>query len=247
MLYYIFDGSFEGLLTCIYEAYYNKIKPEEIVPNWQFEATLLTSPINVKTDYEKSNKVYNAIKYKISKEALSLIYHVYLSEAKGSCSLIYEYIKLGFKLGNKVNLHLHVETVLKMHNINKKVVNECHRMVGFVRFKSISNMFYSPIEPDHNILSLLAPHFVSRLSNENWIIHDLKRHIAVFYNKKDWILTPFDEINLDGYIIKEESELYESLWKEFYNTIAIADRTNPSYQKRSMPVRYWKHLTEFEK
>lgn len=247
MLYYIFDGSFEGLLTCIYEAYYNKNKPEEIVPYWQFEATLITNPIHITTDFEKSTKVNTAIKCKISKEALAIIYHVYLSEIQGSCSLIYNYVKLGFKLGDKVNMHLHVDIVLNMHNINKKVINECHRMVGFVRFKSITNMFYSPIEPDHNILGLLAPHFVSRLSNENWIIHDLKRNIAVFYNKKEWILTPYNKKNLDNFIIKEEPELYESLWKDFFETIAIADRVNPSYQKRSMPIRYWKHLTEFEK
>jgi probable DNA metabolism protein len=247
MFYYIFDGSFEGLLTCIYEAYYNKVKPEEIVPYWQFEATLLTEPIHITTDFEKSTKVYTAIKCKISREALNLIYHVFLSEIPGCCSLIYDYVKLGFKLGGEVNLHLHVDTVLNVHNINNKVTNECHRMLGFVRFKSIDDMFYSSIEPDHNILSLIAPHFASRLSNENWIIHDLKRNIAVFYNKKQWILTPFTEKNMEGLIIREDCELYESLWKEFYKTIAIADRTNPRYQKRNMPTRYWTHLTEFEK
>lgn len=247
MIYYVFDGSFEGLLTSIYEAYYNYKKPEEIVPKWQFKPTLITEPLYIKTDIEKSSKVYMAIKNKISKQALELIYHVYLSEIEGCCNLIYNYIKLGFKLGRQVDLHLHEDSILNIHTINKKVINECHRILGFVRFKSIENMYYSPIEPDHNILALIAPHFSSRLPNENWIIHDLKRSLAVFHNKTEWIITPFTMENIDGLMVREESELYESLWKDFYKTIAIADRINPRYQKRNMPLRYWKHLTEFEK
>lgn len=247
MICYVFDGSFEGLLTSIYEAYYNKNKPEEIIPSWQFENTLITEPIYITTDDEKSSKVFSAIKNKISLQALELIYHVYLSEIDSCCSLIYNYVKLGFKLGSQVNLYLHEDTVLSIHNLNNKVINECHRMLGFVRFKSIGNMYYSAIEPDHNILGLIASHFSARLPNENWIIHDLKRNMAVFYNKKEWVLTPFAADNIDSLTIKEEPELYESLWKDFYKTIAIADRTNPKYQKRNMPQRYWKHLTELEK
>jgi probable DNA metabolism protein len=247
MICFVFDGSFEGLLTSIYEAYYNKNKPEEIIPSWQFQPTLITEPIYIKTDEEKSSRVYKAIKNKISKRALELIYHTYLSEIDGCCSQIYNYIKLGFKLGSQVDLYLHEDSVLNIHNINNKVTNECHRMLGFVRFKSIANMYYSTIEPDHNILGLIASHFSARLPNENWIIHDVKRSLAVFYNKREWILTPFTIENINNFTIKEEPELYESLWKDFYKTIAIADRINPGYQKRNMPQRYWKHLTEFEK
>jgi probable DNA metabolism protein len=247
MICYIFDGSFDGLLTSIYEAYYRKDKPEEIIPECQFKPTLLTEPFYVATDVEKSSKVYDAIKNKISKPSLKLIYHVYLSELDGCCTMIYNYVKLGFKLGKEVDLHLHVDCVLQMHNLEKKVTYECHRMLGFVRFKSIDNMFYATIEPDHNILGLIASHFSSRLPNENWIIHDLKRNLAVFYNKKEWIVTELSKEKAGDFLVREESELYETLWKEFYKTIAIEDRINPMLQKRMMPARYWKHLTEIDK
>jgi probable DNA metabolism protein len=247
MICYIFDGSFEGLLTSIYEAYYRKERVEEIIPSNKFQPTLLTEPKYIETNEVKSSKVYTAIKNKISAEALELIYHVYLSEIDGCCSLIYNYVKLGFKLGSKVNLYLHEGVVLNIHNISNKVTNECHRMLGFVRFKFIANIYYSSVEPDHNIIGLLAPHFSERLPSERWIIHDIKRNLAVFYNRSEWILTTFTAENLDSITIKEEPEIYESLWKDFFNTITIAERTNPVYQKRNMPKRYWKHLTEFEK
>lgn len=247
MIVYIYDGSFEGLLTSVYEAYYNPVKPEEIYSEAEFTPTLLTEPVNIKSDEEKYRKVYNAIKNKISKDALDIIYHVYLSELKGSNTLIYNYIKLGFKLGSSVNLHMHNDIVLNIHKISKRVTYECHRMLGFIRFKEVGGMYYSSIEPDHNILGLIASHFAARLPNENWIIHDLKRETAIFYNKKEWIIADFNNELSNNFTIKEETEIYESLWKEFFETIAISNRINPRLQKRLMPVRYWKHLTEFEK
>jgi probable DNA metabolism protein len=246
MVSYVFDGSFEGLLTSIYEAYYKTDNPEEIVPEWQFEPNLLTEPVYIKTDEEKSTKVYDAIKNKISISALRAIYNVYLSDLEGSTTLIYNYIRLGFKLGKDVDLHLHNDSVLNLHKIDKKVTYECHRMLGFVRFKSIGTMFYSSIEPDHNILGLIAPHFATRLPNENWIIHDLKRSLAVFYNTKEWVVTHLSREKSEDFLIAEENEYYESLWSEFFKTIAFEDRINPKLQKKMMPARYWKHLTELK-
>ncbi|ERI94799.1 putative DNA metabolism protein [Clostridiales bacterium oral taxon 876 str. F0540] len=245
MVCYVFDGTFEGLLTSIYEAYYNHIKPEEIIPDWQFQPSLIKKPISIKTDAEKSLKVHNAIKNKISAAALENIYYVFLSELEGSCTIILNYIKLGFKLGNEIDLHLHNDTVLAIHKIRRKVTYETHRMLGFVRFKCINNIYYSQIEPDHNILCLLAEHFASRLQNELWIIHDLKRGLALIYNKREWYITSLSKESGEDIFNSGENGLYEELWKDFFRSIAINDRINPRLQKRMMPSRYWKHLTEF--
>lgn len=244
MIIYVYDGSFEGLLTSVYEAYYNTIKPEEIQSSAEFQLNFLAEPIYIKTDEEKYLKVYNAIKGKISNETLSLIYHTYLSELKGSGTLIYKYIRLGFKLGSSVNLYMHNDTVLSIHKISKKVTIEAHRMLGFVRFKTSGNIYYSSIEPDHNILSLIAPHFSSRLSNENFIIHDLRRKTAVFYNKSHWIIAPLREGDTEKLIFEEET--YEALWKDYFEAATISNRINPSLQRRLIPIRYRKHITEFK-
>lgn len=245
MICYIYDDTFEGLLTSIYEAYYRKEKPEEIFSNAEFQPTLLTEPVFIESNEEKYIKVYDAIENKISKESLEMIYHVYLSELKGCGTLIYKYIRLGFKLRSSVNLYLHNNIVLNMHKLEKKVIYECHRMLGFVRFNLTENLYYSAIEPEYNILSLIASHFVQRLPNENWIIHDLKRECAIFHNKSQWIIAPFSKENFHNFF-KTEDTLYEALWKEFFHSIAVENRINPKLQKRQMPARYWKHLTELK-
>lgn len=247
MLYiYLYDGSFEGLMTAIYEAYYSSDKPEKISSSFEYEPQIIYNTKDILTDREKSDKVLEAIRSKISSTALQRIFYVYLSSVPDSDTLIYNYIRLGFKLGNKLDMHLHNDIVLKIHKIERKVTIEAHNMLGFIRFSEIQpSLYYSSIEPDHNIISLLAPHFSKRLSSENWIIHDIKREVAAIYNCKEWVLTSLkgSEYQL---ITNSSDNYYELLWKEYFNTLAIEARTNPKLQCKMMPKRYWKHLTELK-
>jgi probable DNA metabolism protein len=247
MLYiYLYDGSFEGLMTAIYETYYSADKPEKIICSQEYEPQLIYNVKNIISNSEKSDRVIEAIKTKISLDSLQRIFHVYLSSISDSDTLIYNYIRLGFRLGNKLDMHLHNDIVLKMHKIQRKVTIESHNMLGFIRFKEIKpNLYYSSIEPDHNIISLLAPHFSRRLPSENWIIHDIKREIAAIYNCSEWVITPLINNKMQQ-LDNNGNNHYELLWKEYFNTLAIEERKNLKLQCRMMPRRYWKHLTELK-
>ena len=123
--------------------------------------------------------------------------------------------------------------------IVKYVKNETHTYKGFVRFKETNNILYAEISPENNILELLSIHFKKRLKNEYWIIKDVKRNISIFYNKKDFIIKNNIDLNLD---IKKDN--YQDLWKLFYNTVGIENRTNEKCRRNFMPKRYWKYLVE---
>ncbi len=58
MISYIYDGSFDGLLTSIYDAFYSDIKPENIVSQDQYVENFLAEKIYIKTDIIKATKVY---------------------------------------------------------------------------------------------------------------------------------------------------------------------------------------------
>lgn len=238
---YIYDGTFEGLLTAIYEAYYRRQEPSGILKSENLQQSLFDECIYIETDIEKSQKVYESIRKKISLRALQHIYYTYLSDYIDSGTLIYRYLKLGFKVYGKIDSMLSDQRVLDIHNTSKKVSFERHRMLGLLRFKKVSdNLFYAAIEPDHNIVPVLASHFAKRFSDQNFIIHDLKRKHAVFYNTSEWVLTDFDEVLPDSF----DERNYERLWKEYFTSIAIKERVNPRLQKQFMPKRYWIHLTE---
>lgn len=243
MLNYIYDGSFEGLLTAIYEAYYTGEVPENILTEGIMQTGIFDRNILISTDAEKAKKVYDSIKTKISPLSLEHAFHAFLSGHDSVGTWIYHYLKFGWKIGKQVDMYLSDPRVLKIHDLSRKATFECHRMLGLLRFMEIDDgLFYASMEPDNDIIRLIAPHFERRLSDQNWIIHDIKRCIAAVYNQNECIIS---SISVDySPPVGEVEARYQKLWKEYFKKIAIQNRVNPTLQKQFMPVRYWKHLTE---
>ncbi|MFW6381140.1 MAG: TIGR03915 family putative DNA repair protein [Bacillota bacterium] len=243
MIYYIFDNTYEGLLTAIYEAFYRDQPPDHIVRRCQYEPGLFSREIEIKTDREKADKVSAGIKDRISGKSRKWIYYAFLSEVPHIDTEIYRYLKLGFARGQRLEKLLTNDLVLKIKGISKKVGREKHRLLGLLRFRRLSNgIFYAPFESDYNVITLMAPHFAGRMSDQEWIIHDRSRGLAVLYNKEEWILTEI--IGEPGLDYAEDEELYQDLWQEFFETVALRQRENPGLQRQYMPRRYWKYLIE---
>lgn len=240
---YIYDGSFDGFLSSIYACYYNKI-PESIEPESSYNLNLLYEDIIIETDIVKSSKVYQAILEKISQDTLIHVYQAFLSEANGIELKLFKYIQIGFKIGSKVNDLLTDTTVNEVQKYSRKVGFEAHRFLGLVRFQEFNSILYAVIEPTYNILELIGNHFKARLTNEKWVIHDVKRKIGIVYENNEWILRDLKFEKLESH---EEKELfYQNLWKAFHKSVAIKERTNERLQMQFMPKKYWGNLTEMK-
>lgn len=239
---YLYDGSFDGLLSAVYHSYYQE-KAEGIFPLAYYQPNLVTSSQVVVTEPALAAKVYDAAEQKISSEALRQIYYVYLSNFPQKENLILKYLQLGFKLGAQVDsYHTHPD-VLPVQEAAKKVSFEAHRFFGLLRFVETGKYLYAVLEPDHDILILLASHFADRLKKENFIIHDKKRKHAVIYNQKEWYLSDFSgdpEIS-----VSETEAFYQELWTRYFTHIGIESRKNKRLQAQFVPERYRKNLVEF--
>ena len=256
MIDYLYDGTFEGLLTCVYYNYYEE-KAAGIFKKESYQSTLLSGFKIIATEEEKATKVYDAIERKISRDDLRRIYRVFLSNIENKETVILKYVQLGFKEGSNVSSFHSNPIVFNVQQIEKKVSFEVHRLAGLVRFTILKinhdkfaeeefhqEILYSCIEPDHDVLELMAGHFADRFKNEPFIIHDKARGKAVFAQGGIWYISDFN--NTDLLVQVKDEKLYQELWKEYFTSIAIKERINPRCQKRFMPIRYWKNLTEFQ-
>lgn len=241
---YLYDGSFDGLLSAIYMHYYQE-KATGIYPIENYQYNLITSSVIVETNQTNAYKVYEAIENKISATALRHTYHVFLSNHPQKENLILKYLQFGFRIGSVIDsYHTHPD-VLSFLETCKKVSFEAHRFYGILRFVEANNYLYAAFEPDHNILILLAEHFSDRLAQENFIIHDKKRHLAVVYNRKEWYLTDFPK---EFRILYSDNErFYQALWSKYFTHIGIEGRRNKRLQAQFVPHRYRKNMVEFKK
>ncbi|MDO4546427.1 MAG: TIGR03915 family putative DNA repair protein, partial [Bacillota bacterium] len=235
MLDYLYDGTFEGVLTCIYHHYYTD-KASGIFTKEAYQSNMLGGCMEVETDEMKATTVYEAIEKKISSYDLRRIYKVYLSNEEDKEMRILNYVVLGFREGAHISVLHSNPTVLAVQSVEKKINVETERMLQFVRFSIMEKgILYAQVEPDNDVLELLHDHFCDRYKNDPFIIHDVKRKKALIAFQKQWYISEFHEKDIPPESAEEKE--YQQLWKSYFENIAIKERTNPRCQKNFMPVR----------
>ena len=240
---YGYDGTFEGLLCCVFESYDKKEIPCAIVAQ-DAPQMLLYPTKQISTDPQKAKRVGDSIAPKMSQEAYRLVQLGFLTCAPEKELLLLKFLRLGYRYGPKVMDMLTDDTVNALQKAVKHLTNESHLMMGFVRFSIYGTALIAVIEPKNFVLPLLAPHFCTRYANDTFMIYDKTYGMALVYQPYRYEIMPVDHLILPP--ADQTEKRYRDLWKLFYNTIAIEGRKNPTCRMSHMPKRYWDYLTEFD-
>lgn len=240
---YVYDGSFEGMLCCVFECFERKELPAGIFTQSELPPTLYPQR-NIETEMSKFERVKKGIITKISIEAYELIVDVYFSCHPEKEWLICDFARLGFQAGRKITNCLTLDTVDAMLDAAKHLHNESHLLKGFVRFSVYDGVMVAVIEPKNFVLPTLSPHFCDRYAGETFMIYDKTHSAALVHRPREWKIIPITEFAEPE--AGEDERQIRGLWKLFYDTIAIKERDNPRCRMGHMPKRYWSHLTEMQ-
>lgn len=240
---YVYDGSYNGLFTAIFDAVYARTTPADIVSSDRLQLTFNTRFIEVTTDPSKAARVKKAARAKLGKNAMSRIYHAFLSSGENREISIYHYLMLGFSIGSKANNHLTDRYIFNVAALSQNVSRETDKLMGFMRFSVMEGgVQYCRFSPENNILPLMLSHFAARFSVIPFVIHDTKHNLLGIYDTKDKYI-----ISAEGFSPPEKSsdeECFEGMWKLFYDTIGIKERKNIKLMKQMMPARYFRQYWE---
>ena len=250
-MYFIYDHTFDGLLTCVFEAYNRKEFPENIIGENK-QLPLFTESFQVTTDDTKVDRVLKALRKKISKSALDMLFISYLSEFEGIEIRIFRYIQKALLSEKSIEMNFADPDVLELSKIYKKVSREEERIRQFVRFQKTSDgLFFAVMNPAYNVLSLTARFFKIRYADQQWLIYDVRREYGLYYDLKTVEIIHFEQVPVvskTGRLDPEKSDEYETifqnLWKDYLEAITIRERRNLKLQRQHMPKRFWKYLTE---
>jgi probable DNA metabolism protein len=240
---YLYDGTFEGLMTAVYY-HYKKEKADGIYELNSYQQSIVFQSEVVNTDISKAKTVSDAINKLISREAYIHIYYCHLSNAIDKENIILDFLIFAFKYGrNTMNFYTH-EKVLPINEIYKKVAREEHRILGILRFSDIGGILYAKYSPDNDVSILLAEHFADRYKYEKFIIYDEKRKKTVIYSDNNWEIK--ENINIDNIEFSANEKRIHNLWKQYFTDLAIEERKNLNLQFQFVPARYRKDMTEFK-
>lgn len=239
---YIFDGTFEGLLSLSVTLYKSNETADRVFPEEaDFQQVLFEEVINVPTDNDLSLKAKKYIGKHLHTFGMAWLYDSTDDHIIHLANCLADYYR-DRRILEQIDKE-HVGTVLRYA---KKTSNERHRMLEFVRFEELEDGVYlSEISPDADVLHMLGSHFKDRLEkSDEWMIYDSKRKKLLSHSKGKIQMQHSAEL-VEERVYSQNEESYQKLWKVFFKSISIEERENLQLQSQHVPRRYRKHMTEF--
>ena len=256
-LEYIYDGTFEGFLCCIYASYVRREVPmhiyvEEGLPLLGETATWIA------TNWQQAQSVYVSLSKKIGMEAQDIVKEVFLTHLPNKEMLLFRYIRLGYSLGRAVVSLEDWEEARRAGRIDKKTERQLELVItvlqaagnyrtevknieGKLRFRSYTDVMISCITPRNRVLPSLADFFEKRFAAANFLLYDKTHKMAAVHREEGTMVTLLKNRRLP--ILYDEENVYENLWKSWYDSLHIELPENPRYALNEMRTRLWCEIT----
>ncbi|MCQ2061831.1 MAG: TIGR03915 family putative DNA repair protein [Fibrobacter sp.] len=254
MLSILYDSTFEGFLSVVFEVYRQHLDVGDIVPDRPYDsvssktADLFMQPFRIETSEESAKRLTRAIVNKAGEDVFNLLQTAFRSEEPLVEMNILAYLRKLFAAESPdYAKNPASEEMLPLLKTAQAVRREAGNMLGMVRFdKTQDGMYISEIEPKYNIVDMIVGHFRGRFPNGRWAIVDVLRGYGAYYDGKHTQMVEVpNPAELSKKIAAEaSSDEFTKMWKSYYDSMAIKERLNPALLKRCLPVRYWKHLPE---
>ena len=239
---YLYDGTYAGFLTCVFDSYLHREEPADFTPFDQAAASFYPQR-PVETDQEKAQRVHRALE-QFGREGKRWAERGFLTCLPEREVWLWQFYQLGFRQKQDLTRNLTHPVVDTMRRAVRHLEEEAHLLTGFVRFSQLEGALAGEITPKNRVLPLLRPHFCGRYPQEQFLLYDRTHREALVHIPGKWAILPMEEFQMSR--AGEEELLYRRMWRAFYNTIAIEGRYNPKCRMTHMPKRYWGNMTEFQ-
>jgi probable DNA metabolism protein len=252
----VYDGSFACLLTAIFEVYERKLTDVSIVRENLYHPNLYATVQTITRDTQKATRVWQGLQKKLTKDTVDHFYKSFLSEVHHVEDTLLAFARYIFVAPAGAERNFAHPAVLEVMQLSKKVHREKHRMEAFVRFQQTTDGLYvATVEPDFNVLPIIAGHFKDRYADQSWLIYDERRHYGIFYDLNNGkvmevmadpgdTMASNDEQSTSSIVVHDHEAAYQTLWKTYFQTMSIDVRKNKKLHLRHVPTRYWRYLTE---
>ncbi len=248
----VYDGTFEGLMTSVFEVFEYRFEQARIIAEENHQHHAFFDEVHqVITDHLKSDRVINKLENVLGKRGVRQLLLVYLSERPEAGDLILSVIRQSVKNpGADILQNFGDGDIMEIAKICKSMSREIHRLHAFVRFEELEDgMFFAKVEPDFNVLPVGFRFFKDRYADQKWMIYDLKRQFGVMYDLNETTFFYPDAGQLGrlrdpSELYSEKERKYQQLWQRYFTKTNIAERKNMKLHIQHVPKRYWKYLTE---
>lgn len=238
---YLYDGTWEGLLCCVFQCFSLREAPADIVTEQQAQQSLYPSRL-ICTQPDEAARVAGWLR-RLGPDICRLTQGGFLSCLPQREMHILRLLCLARKMGPMAAQAVHDRSVSALRAAAYSAGQEAHLLTGFVRFVEHGGVLTATVSPKNQVLPRLGAHFSARFPGERIVIQDDVHRQVLCCQGGKWRIY-HGRLSFPPPDAGEET--WRGLWKRFYRTIGIEGRENPKCRMTMMPKRYWSHMTEME-
>lgn len=244
MKVFIIENDINALLCALFYSFEKSVIPDAVFYYGENRQQGFADEIfEIKTDCKKAERINDALVNYGGYGIISSLKTCLCSSEENAALYAFRFAYKTLFLKKDIKGNLADKTVADFTFTVKKVWTEAHRIKGFLRFsESHGGVIYARFSPDNDVIALIAPHFVKRLSGLPFVIHDVKRGKIAVSDGYELIL---DRTKLTATFVPSEKETkFEELFRTYYREINIESRKNLRQQDGYMPRRYRHFMPE---
>lgn len=248
---YVHDGTVEGLLSAVFEAYARHEQPTDIVSEGRLQPRLGQSVRHIETDFAHAERVRRGIVAKGGSAVFRAIVRAAVSEDPSCGIVVFRFIRklisssTSKREAARLRRHLTDPAVAALHKLESLTISEEENMRQFVRFVHWDNgIWFARCNPTRSVIPLVMGYFVDRFNDQPFIIYDENHRIAGVWDMSQARL--LRDVDVAEQTAAPDEALYQESWKRFYDATSIDARYHPELRDHFIPVRLWRNLTELK-
>lgn len=237
------DGTLEGFLSCVFDAYALHSWPRDICEARLAVPRLGQTVRDVRTDLVHAGRVRDGLARRAGMRAYRQVLTAFLSDREGREMTLFAYIAKAMEEGEDVLSDLACPCVAGTRALVASVMNEREKMFQFLRFEELrGGLYFAHVNPRANVVPIMLGHFVERFNTQPFVIYDETHRLAGVWNGRARSLVLTDGLEVPART--EDEREYQRLWKTFYDSVSNEQRYDPDLRRSFMPKRFWKNMPE---
>jgi len=184
MTIFVYDHTFDGLLTILYESFLFQQKPDQIIPVKRYTGELFGTVYHINSSSEKADTVWKEIKNRTSTAQADQFYYAFLSDEENIEIAVFNVLAdvLDMGINSSARLRSDKKMITRMAG---KVEAEVKNAIRLTKWhQTTEHILFNSIAPHYNILSVVANYFHKNSPDQRWILYDRSRDFGYYFNFK---------------------------------------------------------------
>lgn len=185
MKVFVIEKNAQSMFSAIFKSFYDKIIPDEVVEKNCNNLLLGDEIYTILNNKNISDRVENALIKYGGYELLNDVKLCLCSSDNKALTVIFNFLYYVFYSKKDLSTLVSSPYVCEFNYLLSKVKNEINRTYTSLKFnKNQDGVIYATFSPKNDIIDVVAPFFVKKLSGLPFIIYDKKRNKTLSSNGK---------------------------------------------------------------